>query len=130
MTGELRKYVRFRAKDNSFAAIRNGFHKVGKIDDISVDGLSFSFLSKIDQDRPVAEFAQIDIFNTKDEFHLSNVPCRIVYEIPEERPYKGSQVRMSRIGLQYRDLTSRQVEHVALFIEKFTTGILDSRLGK
>ena len=43
---ERRKYVRFLAQDNTFAALRIGFKKVGKIDDISINGLAFSYLSE------------------------------------------------------------------------------------
>jgi len=47
MTIERRYYVRFLAKDNAFAALRDGFKKVGKINDVSINGLGFSYLSEI-----------------------------------------------------------------------------------
>ena len=128
MTFELRKYVRFPARGDSFAALRNGFKKVGKIDDISVNGLGFSFLSEITQVDSTGHHSQIDIFNSETEngFHLSNVPCRVVYEIPDATPNEGFLVRMSRCGLQFGDLTRSQLEQLELFIEKYTTGILDA----
>ena len=50
MINERRKYIRFQAKGNSFATLRNGFNKIGKLIDISINGLGFSFLAK---DTPV-----------------------------------------------------------------------------
>ena len=126
MTIERRKYVRFLAKDNSFAALRNGFNKVGKIDDISINGLGFSFLSENTQVDSTDHHSQVDIFISENGFHLSNVPCRIVYETPDSIPDEGFSVRMTRCGLQFGDLTRSQMEQLELFIENYTAGILDA----
>jgi hypothetical protein len=126
MTIERRKYVRFMAKENSFAALRNGFKKVGKIDDISINGLGFSFLSEITQVDSTDHHTQVDIFSSEDRFHLSNLPCRIAYEIPDSTPDEGILVRMSRCGLQFGDFTRSQSEQLELFIENYTTKVLGS----
>ncbi len=126
MTIERRKYVRFLAKDNSFAALRNGFKKVGKINDISIGGLGFSYLNEIAEVDSTGNHSQIDIFNSKDEFYLSNVPCRIVYEAPGSIPDEGFLVRMSRCGLQFGELNGSQLEQLELFMENYTTGVLSS----
>ena len=120
---EGRKYVRFLAKGHSFAALVNGFDKVGKINDISINGLGFSFLSWTTHVDYTGCHSHITIFNSKNGFHLSKVPCRIVYEIPDATPNEGLLIRMSRCGLQFGDLTGSQLEKLELFIEKFTTGI-------
>ena len=39
---EQRKYVRFSVQDNAFAALRSGFEKIGKVNDISKKGLAIS----------------------------------------------------------------------------------------
>ena len=124
MTIERRKYVRFLAKGNSFAALRNGFKKVGKIDDISINGLGFSYLGEITEVDTAGHFSEVDIFNSGNGFYLSNVPCRIVYEALDSTPDEGFLVRMSRCGLQFWELTGSQLEQLELFIENNTTGIL------
>ena len=124
---EGRKYVRFLVKDNSFAALRNGFKKVGKIDDISINGMGFSFLKHNTEVDTKDHYSQIDIFNSgKSEsgLHLSNLPCRIVYEISDTSPEKGFCVQMSRCGLQFVDLAKDQLEQLELFLEKYTSGVL------
>jgi hypothetical protein len=128
VTIESRKFVRFLARGDSFAALRNGFKKVGKIKNISINGLGFSFLRKSTQVDLTNHHSQIDIFNTEDGFHLSKVPCRIVYETPSAIPNEGFLVQMSRCGLQFMDLPKNQLEQLELFIENYTTGIFDHTL--
>ena len=122
MDAEKRKYVRFLAQDNTFAALRSGFKKVGKINDISIKGLGFSFLNEITQVDSADHHTQVDIFNSKNGFHLSNVPCRIVYEIPDTTPDESFLVRMIRCGLHFGELTGSQLEQLELFIKNHTTG--------
>ena len=124
MTIERRKYVRFLAKDNSFAALKNGYNKVGKIDDISMNGLGFSFLSESAQVDSADHHTQADIFNSENEFHLSNVPCRIVYETPDTTPDESFLVQRFRCGLQFGELTRSQLEQLELFLKNYTTEIL------
>ena len=127
MTIERRKYVRFLAKDNSFAALRNGFKKVGKIDDISINGLGFSFLSEITQVDSDDHHTLVNIFTSENAFHLSNVPCRVVYETPDTTTLdEGFPVQRSCCGLQFGELTRSQLEQLELFIKNHTTGILSS----
>ena len=118
---ERRKFTRFRAQDDAFAALRGDFSKVGKIYDISINGLGFSFLSESTQVDSADHHTQVDIFNSENGFHLSNVPCRIVYEAPDSTPDEGFLVRMSRCGLQFWELTGNQLEQLELFIENYTT---------
>ncbi len=124
MTIERRKYVRFLAKDNSFAALRNGFNKVGKIDDISINGLGFSFLSETTQVDSADHHTQVEIFSSDNGLHLSNVPCRIAYETPDSTPDEDLLVQRSRCGLQFGELTRIQLEQLELFLKNYTTEIL------
>ena len=125
MTIERRKHTRFLTKDNAFAAIRNDLMKVGKINDISISGLGFSFLSEYTQIDSADHHTHADIFCSKNGFHLSKVACRIVYEIPDPSPDKGYLVRMSRCGLQFEEINRSQSEQLKLFIENYTTGTLN-----
>jgi len=125
MTIERRKYVRFLAKNNTFAALRNEFKKVGKIDDISINGLSFSFLSEITQVDSADHHTQVDIFSSsEDGFYLSNVPCRIVYETPDTTFDKSFPLQMYRCGLHFEKLTKTQSDLLKSFITKHTKGVL------
>ena len=125
MAMEQRKYVRFIAQDNAFAALRNGFKKVGKVNDISIKGLAFSYLKKTTEADSDLHYSQVDIFLSGNGFHIFNVPCRIVYDIPDPTP-EGLFVEMSRCGLHFQKLTESQSEQLNLFIKNHTTGVLSS----
>ena len=126
MTIEQRKYVRFLAQDNAFAALRIGFKKVGKVNDISIKGLSFSYLRKTTEADSDLHYSQVDIFLSGNGFHISNVPCRIVYDIPDPTLDEGLFVEMSRCGLHFQKLTESQSELLEFFIKNHTTGLVSS----
>jgi len=126
MAIEQRKYVRFIAQDNAFAALRIGFKKVGKVNDISIKGLAFSYLRKTTEADPDLHDSQVDIFLTGNGIHISNVPCRIVYDIPDSTPDEGLFVEMSRCGLHFQKLTESQSEQLNFLIKNHTTGVLTS----
>jgi len=126
MAIERRNYVRFFAHDNAFAALRVGFKKVGKIHDISIKGLAFSYLRETTESDFDGHNLQADIFLSGNGFHLSKVPCRIVYDIPDVTPYKGSLVKMSRCGLHFGELIESQSELLEIFIKNHTTGLVSS----
>ncbi len=116
--------MRFLAKDNAFAALRHGFKKIGKVDDISINGLGFSFLSEITQVDSDDHHTQVDIFSSEDGFYLSNVPCRIVYETPDTTFDKSFLLQMYRCGLHFEKLTKTQSDLLKSFITKHTKGVL------
>ena len=123
---ERRKYVRFLAQDNTFAALRIGFKKVGKIDDISINGLAFSYLSEtvgVGSDR---HLTQVDIFTSGNNFHLPNIPCKIVYDIQDSTSEKYIDLMTCRCGLKFNEPTKSQSEQLELFIKNYTTEILSS----
>jgi hypothetical protein len=123
---ERRKYVRFLAQDNTFAALRIGFKKVGKINDISINGLSFSYLSETVGAGSDRHLTQVDIFTSGNNFHLSNVPCKIVYDIQDPTSGKHLDLMMCRCGLKFNEPTKSQSEQLELFIKNHTTEILSS----
>ena len=126
MVIEQRKYVRFLAQDNAFATLRIGFKKIGKVNDISEKGLSFSYLTKTAEADPDLHDSQVDIFHTGNGIHISNVPCRIVYDISDPTPDEGLFVKMSRCGLHFQKLTESQSDQLSIFIKNHTIGILSS----
>ena len=121
---EKRKYVRFLAEENTFAALRSGFEKVGKVHDISVKGLGFSYLDKIEERSSDANLSQVDIFISGNGFHLANVPCRVVYDTETSLFSSIESVRTNKCGLEFGELAGNQVEQLEFFITKHTEGIL------
>ena len=120
MGDERRRYVRSLPRYNTFAALRSGFEKVGKVSDISIKGLAFSYFregGKADLDR---KLSQVDIFLTGNGFHLPNVPCRIVYDIRKISSGVNQSIIMYRCGIQFEELVESQSEQLKLFIKDHT----------
>ena len=123
---EKRKYVRFSVKDNAFAALRSGFERVGKVNDISKKGLALSYLiesTKVGSDR---DYSEVDIFLSGKGFHLHKVPCKIVYDIQDSKFNKNNSIMKRRCGLHFGKLSKSQSELLELFLKNYTTGPLSS----
>jgi hypothetical protein len=117
---EQRKYKRLLMKDNVFAAVRGGFRKVGKIDDISIQGLGFSYLKQTEDAQDNDPDCQVDIFLPQNGFHLFNIPCKNVYEKAGTSFVEGFPVKLAKCGLHFGKLSDIQLNLLDLIIKKFT----------
>ncbi len=122
---EKRKYTRFSANANTFAALRNGFERVGKVNDISKNGVAFSYLVESDKAGFDSDFSEVDIFLSENRFHLHKVPCKIVYVIQDPK-FIVPSITKRRCGLQFSHLSKSQSEQLAFFLNNYTTGPLPS----
>ena len=118
MTIERRKYIRFVTKQKTFAALRSGFDKVGRILDISINGLSFSYI--LEDTIRVKPF-QVDIFQSENGLYLSNIPCRVVYDMPYTKKRYDSLIQPRRCGLCFGRLSKKQHENFKTFLGKVIT---------
>jgi len=91
---------------------------VGKIQNISLNGLSFRYLA---EQRSEEEFIQVDIFLTNNGFHLHGVPCTIIYN---EKESTSNSLSMSayRCGLKFEPLKGEQQVKLELFLNTHTRG--------
>jgi hypothetical protein len=117
---ERRKFTRFRTQDDSFAALRGNFSKVGKIYNISLKGLAFRYLTEKISDEALTH---VDIFLTNEGFHLAGVPCEIIYDV-KEPTFSSKGVLPYRCGLKFKGINVEQEEKVEFFINNHTTGVL------
>ena len=120
---ERRKFTRFEVQDDAFAAIRGYFTKVGKIYDISLNGMAFRYLEKNTTEE---KFSQVDIFLTNNGFHLIGVPCTIIYDVKDSTYFKNNELIPNRCGIKFRSLNEEQQKSLDFFINNYTTGVLDS----
>ncbi|MCW9097754.1 MAG: PilZ domain-containing protein [Ignavibacteriaceae bacterium] len=120
---ERRKFIRFLVQDNTFATLGSVFYKVGKVNDISIKGLSFSYLSENIEAGSNSDSSRVDIFLSKNNFYLTNVPCKIVYDIPNHISSKNHSVMMYRCGLYFGKLPKIQLKLLSIFIKKHATEV-------
>ena len=119
---ERRKFTRFRVQDDAFAALRGALTKVGKIYDISLNGLAFRYLSEKISDET---FTRVDIFLTSNGFHLSDIPCSVIYDV-KASTFGLNEISPYRCGLKFGRLNEEQQNKLDLFLNNHTTGVLDS----
>jgi hypothetical protein len=118
MAIDQRKYERIAPRGNAFAALGRDYSKVGRIKDISLGGLAFEYISASGAE---ADASQIDIFLVGDVFHLYNIPCEVVYDIPHSNLLKNIEsINVSsakRCGVQFTALSEDDRAQMRLFLE-------------
>ena len=82
MNEDLREYKRQIPKGNAYAALGQQYKRVGKILDISQGGLAFAYVSNNEEE---IHRSHVSIFSVGDVFHLHNLPCEVVYDVPVSR---------------------------------------------
>ncbi len=102
--------------------LRSSFEKIGRVMDISINGLSFIYLSAEGKDEyPL----QVDIFLTENGYHLYRIPCRIVYDhqIIKDKTEFASKYR--RCGLSFEELTEKKENELKRFLKNNNMGTVN-----
>jgi hypothetical protein len=112
-----RKRRRWRVQDGAFVILSPSDAGVGRVIDISIEGLSFDYVTT---QEPSGEPTELQIFVTDSPFRLYNIPCKTItdfktFEIPQTRSHKR------RSGIQFGDLTEGQKSQLEYFMQKYTT---------
>ena len=118
---ERRKYPRFRTQDICYAVLSGNYAKIGKICDISKDGLAFRYLY---MDTAAVVFSHVDIFLVTNRFYLYSVPCKMIYETEDKLFGNGFLPQRFRCGLQFWEPTMGQSEQLDLFMQNYATGMV------
>ena len=115
---EKRKFTRFQVQDDAFAALRGDYSKVGKIYDISLNGLVFRFMA---EEIPKEVYTHVEFFLSNGGFHLSDVPCTVVYD-EKESISNSPAVSPYRCGLKFEKMNEEQQNKLEFFLNNHTTG--------
>lgn len=125
METEKRKNCRFTIKNDVFAALGHHYITVGKINDISQGGLSFTYWSN-EELFSETSYA-LDIFHQFSGLHMSNLPCKVAYDIPSRPHYPNPTMTLSimskKCGVQFGELTQDQSIQLTSFIKNISSGI-------
>ena len=124
MKSERRKYTRFLAEEYAYAALGANFTKVGKLKDISINGLSFEYIACIEN--CVQDSSKVAIFHAQNDFHLPNIACRLICSSAisagdEESPF-ARQYIIHRCAIQFGDISAKQRKQLEFFINHYTCG--------
>ena len=118
MICENRKYPRIIPETNVFAALGYGNTFAGKINDISIGGLSFEHI--VSMDKKVNFANVIDIFVPETNFYLADVRCRKVYDLPvrQDNSFTTPFV-LKRCGVKFEMLARRQMHELEDFLRYY-----------
>jgi hypothetical protein len=123
---EQRQYERLEPSQGSaFVVFRPEFSKIGPINDISRGGLGFNYLHPAENEVPAAETShRIDIIISKNGFHLTDIPCSLVYDAKADKDQMTLMPDLvNRLcGLKFGSLTEEQEKQINHFLENHTVG--------
>jgi hypothetical protein len=118
MKTERRKNIRFLVQNDVIAVLQNGSTAIGQVKDISIGGLSFDHIH--DENLRQEPFKR-DIVLLGDEFCISKVPCRVVYDIPipPSEEYQSFIIGLTtrRCGIQFETLSEDQKIQLDLLLK-------------
>jgi len=124
MKSEKRRFIRFLVPENTYAALWPTYQKVGRIKEISIDGLCFEYIADGDSDTPITH---VDIFMQGDDVKKFKIPCRLVYEVPDYSRDNISQpktiLKKRRCGLHFEAIDKVSKLRLEQFLEKITVGL-------
>ena len=125
MTKEKRKYTRFIVEEKVYAALGLNFSKVGKLKDISMNGLAFQYIEELKNHRQKSSV--VAIFHSEDIFFLRNLACTIITDqvINENgKKLNGNLKYVARkCAVKFKDLTTHQKDKLEFLINHYTSGL-------
>lgn len=124
MNVERRVNARLRPMRMTYVALRPDFIKLGRLLDISLDGLSFQYIAYDDQSEDTT-FFNIDLFMNKYSYHLKTVPCKRIYDTANnDGMVFAKRLELRRCGLQFKKLTETQVLLLKYYLTNYTDASL------
>jgi len=102
---------RFRVGGAAFVGVGPAFRRVGLIEDIGMDGLTFRYVESYNE----LKESYLDIFLTSGNCCLGKVPFETISDFETDYTPFGSLV-MRRCRVEFRELTLQQKADLELFI--------------
>lgn len=122
---ERRKMARLRPKGLTFVAVRPEFAKLGRLIDITMEGLCFQYMAHREGMDDVVSF-KIDLFVENNGFYLQNLPCKMVYDTANEREITfSSSIEYRRCGLQFIEVSKEHSNQLETYLRDYTAGTAD-----
>jgi hypothetical protein len=115
---EHRKSQRFQAPKGVFVGLGPHFRRVGRLRDLSMDGLRFRYLGN---EEPL-EASYVDIFMTEGDFYLGHIPIEPVLDAEVVKATSSDSITLRRCHVKFKELTPEQMDKLREFIEKHSIG--------
>jgi hypothetical protein len=116
---EQRNFKRVTPGHLTFAVARPDFEKIGRVTDISRDGLAYEYLAGKDLNNGSRQL-ELDIFISGGEFYMYRIPCELVYDLQgSDNVSSGNDLEHRRRGLQFNVLSKEQKGQLDFFLRNY-----------
>jgi len=115
MNHDRRTNKRYKLEAGTYASLAADLI-VGPVEDLSVDGVSFTYVA---HEKTLHSEPVLQIFSKQNNFHLKHIRFRIISETNVINPNPCSSLLMKRVRGSFLQLTQRQKFKLEMFIEKF-----------
>ncbi|MBW2172237.1 MAG: hypothetical protein JRF69_09715 [Deltaproteobacteria bacterium] len=112
-----RRHKTFQIESSAFVVYHS--NKLGRIVDISMDGLSFSH---VERDGTPRKLRDLDVFLIDRDFYLKNVPVEANSVVKTYQP-SFSSIYLGRYSVQFGELTKKQRSRIEYLIRNHTTEV-------
>jgi hypothetical protein len=117
-SAERRALPRYKVEERAFAVLRPQFIKLGRIIDIGLGGLAFSYLITNGEK---SKSPELDIFIAGSEFYLERLPIKGISESRMPRNPSGSSLPVRRFSVQFGELEGFHISQLNHFIRNCTS---------
>jgi hypothetical protein len=121
MATNQRAHVRYTPNCDAFISLGSCFTHVGSIRDISMNGASFEHFPYNPLITP-ADYS-VDIFICRSDLHITNIPCRIVYELPVPENILAltpdRAMTQKRCGIEFKPTNSHHQQQLEHFLTQY-----------
>ena len=114
---EKRKHKRFIAREGAFAVMTPGYKNLGLIKNISKGGLAYRHIA---DGNKINSLYKLDIFLSKEDFYLTDIPFKTVSLFNEGSEFPYSFVSMKHRCIQFGQLNPDQEQMLDYFIINHT----------
>ena len=118
MKSEKRKHVRFFAKGDIYVALGTNFNKIGKLKDISIGGLAFTYIDETDD--CVQDSSKVTIFISETGLYLPHLSSKLIYHSSQlstnNTQFFKTIFRTFKCGLQFTTIDEYQLDKIKFFI--------------
>lgn len=104
---ERRQHPKFNVKDGMAALLSTEKLRVGKIVDISLGGLGFSYIGDPPDDL-TGQAVQVHLLSNDNSIYIESIPCRVMTDMVIKEQCSPDGRALKRCGLKFEELTRPQ----------------------
>lgn len=127
---EKRKYIRFIARPDTYAALGARFTKVGKVSQISVGGLAFEYIPITEAREP--DSTKLTLFLCDKDFFLPDLPCRVISDgldcAFDRDPESGPFYTVNKCAVQFKAISEAQKRGLEYLLTHLTLGLAQTAM--